>query len=1154
MWFQLDNGNGKPISFGFAPDLRHHGDPFAPGKIYETDTEEYREKAYAKTIDITDAEYEAMKEFGAHPEKHGFSTQYNGLTNSCIDFAWRALEYAGISRAAYDGALWPVWNKKYLETVWDEYVRDRARDWDMGLSVDETGRVTAHPICKPAGSGIGGSVNGGFRSARAWTAPRDPLMLDLDGDGLELKRADGSVLFDHDANAIRTGTGWIGSDDGILVRDLDGNGQIDSGRELFGIDTLKANGSHALNGFDALAELDTNADGNFTAMDAGWNQVQVWRDLDQDGISDAGELFSLDALGISRIGTVGSATNTTGGTQAGTTVNGNLIAQSASFTQEIHGVATQRSIGAVDLESNAFYREFTNPVALTDEVKTLPQMQGSGRARDLGEAASLSSVLATQLSAFAAAPTRDAQRAGLDELLTRWAQSSDYWQSLEDTLGGDVKISGLPAGMTEAQYRNLVGVLEVFNGERFYNIGTGGTTLTAGTTKTAGTSDPVSHILRAGYGIAPPAAQLALLQQSYEALKESVYGALVLQTRLKPYLDAIELTIDENGIGFDTTALRNQLDSARAANPDAALLDMADLVRFASSTLQSVEFDGVGLLSDWMQDLPANPALFAELRSLGFLLSTVSAGTAGADTYLGNEGANLFSGGAGSDVMHGGRGDDILNGDGGDDRLMGGCGNDVLNGGAGNDTFIFSRGFGQDTIYQNDGAFSRTDRLQFTDLASTDLSTLTRMGYDLTLTFNSGDSIKLVNFYYSDSRWEYKINQLSFADGIEWSQARLISAATNLTAGADTVTGSSLAGNNLSGLAGNDVITGGNEADRLDGGAGDDVLYGGTGNDVLIGDSGNDTLTADGGDDTVTGGSGNDVLNGGTGNDTFIFSRGFGQDTIYQNDGAFSRTDRLQFTDLASTDLSTLTRMGYDLTLTFNSGDSIKLVNFYYSDSRWEYKINQLSFADGIEWSQARLISAATNLTAGADTVTGSSLAGNNLSGLAGNDVITGGNEADRLDGGAGDDVLYGGSGNDTLTGGTGNDTLAGGTGGDTYVFAPGSGQDALSDYDSNTGNTDIASFALGVTVDQLWFRRSGNNLEVSLIGTDDKLSISNWYSGAAHHVEQFKTSDGHTLLDSQVQALIDAMASFTPPAAGQTSLSADYHAALDTVLAANWH
>jgi hypothetical protein len=91
------------------------------------------------------------------------------------------------------------------------------------------------------------------------------------------------------------------------------------------------------------------------------------------------------------------------------------------------------------------------------------------------------------------------------------------------------------------------------------------------------------------------------------------------------------------------------------------------------------------------------------------------------------------------------------------------------------------------------------------------------------------------------------------------------------------------------------------------------------------------------------------------------------------------------------------------------------------------------------------------------------------------------------------------------------------------------------------------------ITVDQLWFRQIGTNLEVSIIGTDAKTTISNWYSGTAYHVEQFVTADGKTLLDSQVANLVNAMASFTPPAAGQTTLPQDYQNALAPVIAANW-
>ena len=76
----------------------------------------------------------------------------------------------------------------------------------------------------------------------------------------------------------------------------------------------------------------------------------------------------------------------------------------------------------------------------------------------------------------------------------------------------------------------------------------------------------------------------------------------------------------------------------------------------------------------------------------------------------------------------------------------------------------------------------------------------------------------------------------------------------------------------------------------------------------------------------------------------------------------------------------------------------------------------------------------------------------------------------------------------------------------------------------------------------------------VSIIGTPDKLTIQDWYRGTQYRVEQFKTAAGETLLASQVQNLVNAMAAFAPPAAGETTLSADYAAQLAPTIAANWH
>ncbi|MGX5648962.1 hypothetical protein ACWKW4_01750 [Hydrogenophaga borbori] len=208
------------------------------------------------------------------------------------------------------------------------------------------------------GDAVAAETNTSFNSARAVVLQRDPLVLDLDGDGLELSAASGNVLVDHNADGIKTGTGWARPDDGFLVRDLNGNGSIDSGRELFGVDTVKSNGQLASQGFDALADLDSNGDGQITSADAAWGQLQVWRDANQDGISQAGELSGLDALGITRLGLNGSAT----GPQAGQTINNNRVALSTTFTR--NGV--NRTMGAIDLEANGFFSEI--PPQVVDEA------------------------------------------------------------------------------------------------------------------------------------------------------------------------------------------------------------------------------------------------------------------------------------------------------------------------------------------------------------------------------------------------------------------------------------------------------------------------------------------------------------------------------------------------------------------------------------------------------------------------------------------------------------------------------------------------------------------------------------------------------------------------------------------------------------------
>ena len=102
-----------------------------------------------------------------------------------------------------------------------------------------------------------------FNNAKRWQPPRDPIILDLDGDGLETVGLASNIYFDHNGDGVLTKTGWVGQGDALLVWDRNGNGAIDTGAELFGDFTPLPNDTLAPNGFAALAALDSNGDDTY---------------------------------------------------------------------------------------------------------------------------------------------------------------------------------------------------------------------------------------------------------------------------------------------------------------------------------------------------------------------------------------------------------------------------------------------------------------------------------------------------------------------------------------------------------------------------------------------------------------------------------------------------------------------------------------------------------------------------------------------------------------------------------------------------------------------------------------------------------------------------------------------------------------------------
>lgn len=145
----------------------------------------------------------------------------------------------------------------------------------------------------------------------------DPLVLDLDGDGIELTSQDNGVYFDLDKDGFAEKTGWVKGDDAFLARDLNNNGKIDDISELFGNATTT--------GFAALKVLDTNNDNLITSTDTGFSSLRLWRDLNKNGATDAGELTTLAQNSITTLSL--SATNLTN-----TTIQGNIIRATARLS------------------------------------------------------------------------------------------------------------------------------------------------------------------------------------------------------------------------------------------------------------------------------------------------------------------------------------------------------------------------------------------------------------------------------------------------------------------------------------------------------------------------------------------------------------------------------------------------------------------------------------------------------------------------------------------------------------------------------------------------------------------------------------------------------------------------------------------------------
>ncbi|SDX17986.1 calcium-binding protein, partial [Nitrosomonas communis] len=1018
-------------------------------------------------------------------------------------------------------------------------------------------------------AGILNTVNNFFLQFKNWVPPRiDPLVLDLDNDGIETIGINGSIVFDHDGDGIKTGTGWVGKDDGFLVLDRNDNSTIDTGAELFGVDTVKSDGKLAINGFDALSDLDSNADGLFNQNDAQFSQVRVWQDLDQNGISTANELFLLSQLGVVSIDLKATAKNVNLG-------NGNVQTASAAHLT----IDGEGQTGNLDLANNPFYREFVNSIPLTEEAFILPNAKGSGLVRDLREAASLSSDLTNLVKNYVSQTSYAGQRALLDDLLIAWAETStmktsvdqavdkgyylfylipgqswadydkhlSYWDSTDSSVVDALSLPMREEYQTLLQQQQetvgILSVLERFNASPFVTVGTDRVTLGNGSqniVNPAPISDGTS-IRRVFVSLSTT--QTELMQQGYETLKESVYGSLVLQTRLSPYLNEITLNVTETaGVSVDFSRVNSLLNNQKVVDPVSALADLIELNKYAGHILSQNGWNGLDLLRNWIDEGVGGKQANVILQDLNVSIIERDTSAGSKDDIIFSEPSNIvlngytgndmLNGGAGNDTLAGSSGNDILQGGSGRDLLMGGDGDDIMRGGTGendhlrgdngNDTYLFAAGDGNTSIDNNDTGTSY-DVLQFMEGINPGEVVVTRDSSNLYLTLTStSEKITVSNYFYQDGVGPYVLDAIEFSDGTSWDVTTVKQKVMQGTSGADNLTGFA-SNDTIDGLEGNDSLNGAAGNDTLLGGAGNDTLSGSEGNDILEGGDGTDMLYGGSGDDTLSGGAGaNDSLTGDAGNDTYLFAAGEGHTSINNYDTSTSRHDVLRFLEGINPGDVAVTRNSSNLYLTLTStGEKITVSNYFYQDGAGPYVLDAIEFSDGTSWDVATVKQKVLQGTTGADNLTGfasndtidglegndslNGAAGNDtLLGGAGNDTLSGSDGNDVLEGGDGSDMLYGGSGDDTLSGGAGaNDSLTGDAGNDTYLFAAGEGHTSINNYDTGVGRHDVLRFLEGINPGDVLVSRDSSNLYLILAGTGEKITVGNYFyqDGAGPYV-----------------------------------------------------
>ena len=316
--------------------------------------------------------------------------------------------------------------------------------------------------------------------AKNATPPADPIILDLNKDGTYSGSLEDGVHFDYDGDGFAEKTAWAAQGDGVLVRDINGNGIIDNGSELFGDKTMLSDGTTATGGLQALSDLDTNGDGILNSEDAAFGELKVWIDANRDGITQTEELHTLDELDIT-----GILLNRIGGV---TGENGNIISGYAEVQ-----TGSGDSLYLAELNFQIDYSDTTyESEELSEEIKALPQLSGSGSVRSLRDVMADDTELTGLVTAFLQITDMAEGEALAEAILLKWTGC--------DNIEAGSRGENIDAAK--------LAVIEQMTGTGFVGVN----------------------------GANPNANAAIILNQIYEDILQNAWSNLLAQTELKEYL------------------------------------------------------------------------------------------------------------------------------------------------------------------------------------------------------------------------------------------------------------------------------------------------------------------------------------------------------------------------------------------------------------------------------------------------------------------------------------------------------------------------------------------------------------------------------------------------------------------------------------------